>query len=306
MGGRNPELSISSSGQTLGSGSGIELLPRYVPTKLDAPAARTWEQLVKPSGGRGMERKLTPRTLKNTAQDNPGFEVPKRITKRDLDMGSSSGSLAPPPTARALPPIRGEPEILQASMKGQVAAATQAYDEAAAKAAVLAQRNPRTVPGSDAWAVESARMTSKNPFKEPNPMTKYGSRYQNLPEYKQFLTKQGAGEKIKFLAKRGAFQMAKGVLGGAAIGALGGTVSGTINMKVYHEHEKRTRAILKELDELTSKVKTQELRGTPYSTTHAPPHIPQISETPPQIKKKKNKHVWFDDGPNRFSTASGW
>src|SRR3981189_3480779 len=120
------------------------------------------------------------------------------------------------------------------------------------------------------------------------------------------------GAKVKFFTKRGAYQIAKGRLRGAAGGGLAGTVSGTSNMKVYQEHEKRTRAIMKELDALTARVKSQQLQGTPYSTTHIPapiatyyPPTPIAPEAPP-IKKKKNKHVRFDDGPNRFSTASGW
>ena len=38
--------------------------------------------------------------------------------------------------------------------------------------------------------------------KDPNPMTRFGARYQNLTNYKQFLSKPTIGEKVKFLGKR--------------------------------------------------------------------------------------------------------
>src|SRR3977135_2850286 len=62
-------------------GSTSELLPKLAGKKFDATTPRTWEG-VKPKG-RAMEAKYA----------NPAYEPVAKRTTRDLDLGSSSGSL---------------------------------------------------------------------------------------------------------------------------------------------------------------------------------------------------------------------
>ena len=85
--------------------------------------------------------------------------------------------------------------------------------------------------------------------KDPNPMTRFGARYQNLTNYKQFLSKPTIGEKVKFLGKRALYSMAIGAPVAAGMGAISGGVSYVVREGLT-DKQNRARAEAKELDEL--------------------------------------------------------
>ena len=181
-------------------------------------------------------------------------------------MGSSSGSLAPPSKAA----LKGKAALEGPIGKAATPKATTPYNsEVAEHHAEAAARRAQQGIGPAAKC------------RDPNPMIhRFGARYNELPEYKQFLAKKSFVPKAKFLAKRRAYQIAKGLAGGAVVGGVAGGVSGTIKYKVYQEHEKRTKAIMAELEGLSERIKTQQLHGTPYSTSYVPPVSTPLAEPP--------------------------
>ena len=272
--------SNATSQTTVGSTSA--LLPKFVGKKMNVETPRTWEG-VKPKGG-AMEAKFA----------NPAYEPVVKRSRRDLDLGSSSGSLAPPKTAP-----KGKAALEGPIGKAPTPKATTPYNPGVAEHhAEAAARHAQQGIGP------AAAGSNPNPY-----IHRFGARYNALPEYKQFLAKKGLVPKAKFLAKRGAYEIAKGLAGGAVVGGVAGGVSGSINYNVYQEHEKRTRAIMKELEGLSERIKTQQLHGTPYSTSYVPPVSTPLPEPPQYIPLKKSKQVTFeddDDGPNRFVNGDWW
>src|SRR5438477_8858578 len=105
--------------------------------------------------------------------------------------------------------------------------------------------------------------------KDPNPMTRFGVGYQQLPEYKQFLATEGFGNKLKFLGKRAAVFTAKAAGPSAIVGGVSGSVSSTLNKQVYDEQQSKSQGVLAQLSALKKSLGTSKLTdGTPYSSLH--------------------------------------
>ena len=118
--------------------------------------------------------------------------------------------------------------------------------------------------------------------RDPNPMTGFGARYQNLTNYKQFLSKPTIGEKVKFLGKRALYQMAIGAPVAAGMGAISGGVSYAVREGLT-DRQNRARAEAKQLEEATKKLDQAALPG--YSqTAPATVHVPTATSSKPLFK----------------------
>src|SRR5438477_4178890 len=105
--------------------------------------------------------------------------------------------------------------------------------------------------------------------KDPNPMTRFGVGYQQLPEYTQFLATEGIGNKLKFLGKRAAVYTFKAAGPAAIVGGVSGGVSSTLNKQVYDAQQAKSQGVLAQLDALKKSFESLRLTGgTSYSSLH--------------------------------------
>jgi hypothetical protein len=144
---------------------------------------------------------------------------------------------------------------------------------------------------------------------DPNPMTRFGAKYNELPEMKQFLSKDGFGEKAKFLAKRAAYQALKTAPVGAVAGGVSGSISSSLNQYVHDQAGIRSRDVLDQLTSLKKRMESSSLTsGKSYTSSFNPSGVSynpaaMLEDDADDVRRRKNKRVSFNVGSNRYASG---